>query len=186
MPVLQLNTTITEEDYEKAGSAFAPVPAGKVEAFIYEIEVNEVKNDGPNKGKPRLKFTFKIAEGQKADDGTDVGGRLLWLDVNYFESANKKTGKMQLPFQLTDLGKALGKTLEEIKNLDTDDWVGEENSLQVKVEVVPKRVQVDGEWVDSSDPDEKTNRIGSFRSLENAAVSVKAGAKAKSKGFKLV
>lgn len=183
MSTIQLNTTIDQETYDKAGKGFDPVPAGSYEAFVHEIEVVEVKQ-GKYEGKPRLKIIFKIKDGQSAADGTDVSGRQLWHSLNAFEVWSEKNQKNYPPFELIDLGKALGKTPEEIQNIDTDDWQGED--LQVTVKVVPKRVKNDatGEYEDSED--EKTNEISRFRSLKSADTSVKAKGKSKAGGIKLL
>lgn len=194
MATIQLNTTIDQETYDKAGKGFDPVPAGTYEAHVFEIEVTQVKNGGRYDGQPKLNFTFKIDEGQTAEDGTDVGGRQLWKNVNAFDVWSDKHNKFFPPFELIDLGKALGKTPEEIKNIDTDEWVGE--ALQVTVKVIPKQEKdpATDKYVDVKpalpggkfDNDQLKNEVTRFRSLENAATSAKAGAKAKSKGFKLV
>lgn len=169
MGILQLNTTISQEDIDNAGS-FKPVPAGTYTAFIYEIEVNKVQNGGRYDGLPRLKFTFKIADGETAEDGTDVSGKRLWHDVNAFEVWSEKNQKFFPPFELIEIGKAIGMSPEEINSLDTDEWTGKE--LQLNVQVVPKRVKTaDGKYVDSTDPEEKTNSVGRFRSLKSAATA---------------
>lgn len=156
MAVLNLTTTTDySTDYENAGSKdFSPVPTGWYKASIFSIEVGEVKHGSPNAGKPRLKFQFKIK------DGEEYGNRRFFVDINYFEFHSEKLGKMTLPFELLDLGKALGKSLEEIKNLDTDEWQGEE--LDIWVKVVPAREEKNGKWVDSAT--EKTNKVRGFRS----------------------
>lgn len=44
-------------------SSYDPVPAGKYETTIYDIQKDTVKS-GDNAGKPRLKVQLRIAEGQ--------------------------------------------------------------------------------------------------------------------------
>lgn len=44
-------------------NSYDPVPAGKYEATIYDVQTDTVKS-GENAGKPRLKVQLRIAEGQ--------------------------------------------------------------------------------------------------------------------------
>jgi hypothetical protein len=195
MATIQLNTTIDQETYDNAGKGFDPIPAGSYEAYLHEIDVEYVKQ-GKYEGKPRLSITFKIAEGETAPDGTDVSGRYLWHRVNCFEVWSDKHNKFFPPFELLDLGKALGKTPEEISNIDTDEWQGE--SVQVVVKQVPKQEkdETTGKYVNIKPaakdgkytPDELKNEIARFRSLESAATSVAAKGKTSktvAKGLKL-
>jgi hypothetical protein len=185
-----LNLTIDPETFEDSTPRdFDPVPAGRYPVTIFDIKDVEVKN-GANAGKIKLKVQFKIEEGFIASDGSKVGNRRLFADINTFGGISgpnsKNPGKPYGPFDLIALGKAIGKveSADDLSSIDTDEWLGE--SLQVEVEHVYKRVQHDGEWVSSDElpeehPDYGTKRenVKAYRSLKAAATAA-AAAKGKS------
>ena len=76
---------------------------------------------GENKGKLRLKFQFRIADGEVSDDGARQQNRRLFADVNAFDGVDKKTGNATPPYDLVAIGKALGYDAEALKDIDTDD-----------------------------------------------------------------
>jgi hypothetical protein len=174
--MVRLTLNVDQETYDNAGRGFDPVPVGKYRANIFSITPDEVKN-GDNKGKLRLKFRFQIAEGEVAADGTKVGKRNVFADVNAFDGVSKKTGEPTPPFDLVAIGKAIGLSAEEIENIDTDDWLGEE--LQVDVVHIKKQHQVGGQWVDI-DPAEYKEKVRGYRSLESVETSVASTAKVNS------
>ncbi|MGN6657181.1 MAG: hypothetical protein ACTHJ9_17810 [Rhodanobacter sp.] len=189
-----LNLTIDKELFESAARDFTPVPAGKYPVSIFDIKAEEVKQ-GDNKGKIKLKVQFKIEEGFVAHDGTKVGNRRLFADVNTFGGISgpnsKKPGTPYGPFDLIALGKAIGKieSAEDLASIDTDDWLGLE--LEVEVEHKFKRVQVGDKWIDSdelpeSHPDYYTKRenIKGYRSTKAASTAKAAATGGKSKASK--
>lgn len=169
---MRLSLNVDQETVDSSGRSFEPVPAGTYTVSIFAITPDEVKN-GENKGKPRLKFQFRIADGETAPDGTNQGNRRLFADVNAFEGTNKKTGQPTPPFDLLAIAKALGTSAEELADLDTDDWLQEE--LQVTVGHKKKQHQVNGSWVDI-EPAEWREVIRGYRSLESVQTSVAASA----------
>lgn len=180
-----LNLTIDQETFEDSSRTFDPVPAGRYPVTIFEIKDDTVKN-GPNAGKVKLKVQFKIEEGTVASDGSKVGNRRLFADINTFGGVSQKTGKKYGPFDLIALGRAIGKveSADDLASIDTDEWLGE--SLQVEVEHVYRRVQHDGEWIsadelpeDHADYGAKRESIKAYRSLKAAATAA-AAAKGKS------
>lgn len=173
--MVRLSLNVSQSDFDTAGLQFEPVPTGDYAASIYEIGAGEVKN-GPNAGKPRLKFQFRIVDGETAPDGSKQGNRRLFADINAFEGKNSKTGEPTPAYDLIAIGKAIGLSPEEIQNFDSDDWLGQE--LRVTVTHRRKQHQVGGQWVDI-EPAEFREQVRGFRSLESVAVSAAAGATAK-------
>lgn len=169
---MRIALNVDQETVDASGRSFEPVPAGTYTVSIFAITPDEVKN-GDNKGKLRLKFQFRIADGETAPDGTNQGNRRLFADINAFEGVNKKTGAPTPPFDLLAIAKALGTSAEELADLDTDDWLQEE--LQVTVGHKKKQHQVDGKWVDI-EPAEWREVIRGYRSLESVSTSVAASA----------
>jgi hypothetical protein len=169
---MRIALNVDQETVDASGRSFEPVPAGTYTVSIFAITPDEVKN-GDNKGKLRLKFQFRIADGETAPDGTNQGNRRLFADINAFEGVNKKTGAPTPPFDLLAIAKALGTSAEELADLDTDDWLQEE--LQVTVGHKKKQHQVDGKWVDI-EPAEWREVIRGYRSLESVGTSVAASA----------
>jgi hypothetical protein len=168
----RLSLNVDQETFENAGRSFTPVPQGDYKVSIFAITPDEVKK-GENQGKPRLKFQFRIADGEEAPDGTKQGNRRLFADVNAFEGTDKKTGKPTPPYDLVAIGKALGLSAEELADVDTDDWLGEE--LQVTVKHTRKQHQVNGTWV-NIEPAEYRETVRGYRSLASVETSVAAAA----------
>ena len=170
----RLSLNVDQETFDTAGRSFEPVPAGAYTVTVFSITEDKVKS-GDNAGKLRLKFQFRIADGETAPDGSKQGNRRLFSDVNAFEGTSQKTGQPTPPYDLVAIGKALGVSAEELKDIDTDDWLGEE--LQVTVKHVKKQVQdpATEAWVDTK-PVEFKEKVGGYRSLESVTTSAAATA----------
>lgn len=187
----RLTLNLDAETIENTNTDFSPVPTGRYKVSIYEVELREVKT-GDNKGKPRLNFQFKIADGETSPEGKNQGNRRLFHDANAFKTPNKKDpSKENLPFDLIGIGKAIGLTSEQINNIDTDEWLGGE--LELEVTHVEKMTK-ESNFKESFNPPQYREAVRGFRSLDTAttamtsSVKVKgaaAGAKARSGGFSL-
>lgn len=174
--MVRLTLNVDQETFDSAGRTFDPVPIGPYTATIFEIKETEVKT-GANAGKPRLKFQFRIVDGETSPAGQNQGNRRLFSDVNAFEGFSQKTQQNTPPYELIDIGKAIGLSHDEINNIDTDDmsdWLGKE--LQLTVTHVKKQHQVDGSWVDI-EPAEYREKVRGYRSLESVNTSAVATAK---------
>jgi hypothetical protein len=170
----RLTLNVDQADFDSAGRTFDPVLAGDYKVTIFSITEDTVK-EGANAGKGRLKFQFRIVDGELDSNGVNQGNRRLFSDINTFGGKSKTTGKDVPPFDLVAIGKALGTTLEELNNgFDTDEWLGEE--LQVTVKWVKKQEKVGEKWVDKT-PVEYKEKVGGYRSLESVAESAAATAK---------
>jgi len=171
----RLTLNVDQADFDSAGRAFDPVLPGDYKVNIFSITDDVVKPGSPNAGKARLKFQFRIADGEVDSNGTNQGNRRLFADINTFGGKSKETGKELPPFDLVAIGKALGTSLEELNDgFDTDEWVGEE--LQVTVKWAKKQEKVGDKWVDKN-PVEYREQVRGFRSLESVAESAAATAK---------
>ena len=125
----RLTLNIDQDSFDGAG--FEPVPVGPYRVNIYSIDIREVKQ-GEHKGKPRLNFQFRIQDGETSAEGKRQGNRRLFVEVNAFEMPNKKDpSKMNQPYELIAIGKAIGLDRDQINELDTDDWLGKELQLSV-------------------------------------------------------
>lgn len=166
----RLTLNIDQDSFDGAG--FEPVPVGPYKVNIYSVEVQEVKG-GENKGKPRLNFQFRIQDGETSPEGKKQGNRRLFVGVNAFETPNRKDpSKTNKPFDLISIGKAIGLTLDQINNLDTDDWLGKELQLSVAAHEPKMSKGPSGKYdVDSG---EKREVIKGFRSLESAGTAAAA------------
>jgi hypothetical protein len=169
MARIQLN--IDQDAFDGAG--FEPVPVGPYRVNIYSIETREVKA-GENKGKPRLNFQFRIQDGETSPEGKRQGNRRLFVECNAFSTQNKKDpSKMNAPFELISIGKAIGLTLDQINDLDTDDWLGKE--LQLSVTAHEDRMAKNPETGKYDIPTGQKNEvIKGFRSVESASKSAAA------------
>lgn len=91
---------------------FEPVPAGKYETTIFDIQAETVKS-GQNEGKPRWKVQLKIAEGQFENRRLFVLIPLyiagdFWKTQIFFESLGFKVkGNFDVPEINALLGKAI-------------------------------------------------------------------------------
>lgn len=169
----RLSLNVDQETLDGAGRQFEPVPAGPYTVTVFAITPDAVK-EGDNKGKLRLKFQFRIADGETAPDGSNQGNRRLFADMNAFEGKSQKTGEPTPPYDLLAIAKALGVSADDLADIDTDDWLGEE--LQVTVGHKKKQEQnSEGKWVDKT-PVEFREVIRGYRSLESVATSVAASA----------
>lgn len=163
---------VDQETLDGAGRQFEPVPAGPYTVTIFSITEDAVK-EGDNKGKLRLKFQFRIADGETAPDGTNQGNRRLFDDVNAFTGTSQKTGEPTPPYDLLAIAKALGVSAEELADADTDEWLGEE--LQVTVVHKRKQHKVGDKWV-NIEPAEFKEVVKGYRSLASVNTSVAASA----------
>jgi hypothetical protein len=177
----RLTLNIDQDAFDGAG--FEPVPVGPYKVNIYSIDVREVKQ-GDHKGKPRLNFQFRIQDGETSPEGKRQGNRRLFVELNAFEMPNKKDpSKMNAPFELIAIGKAIGLDRDQINALDTDDWLGKELQLSVAAheDKMAKNPATNKYDIATG---EKREVIKGFRSLESAgtAVAASAGVLAKSGG----
>ena len=168
----RLSLNIDQDSFDGAG--FEPVPVGPYKVNIYSLEVTEVKNMGEHKGNPRLNFQFRIQDGETSPEGKRQGNRRLFVGVNAFKTKNKKTGKMQDSFDLIAIGKAIGLDIDQINNLDTDEWLGKELQLSVAAHESKMVKGPSGEY--NVDTGEKREVIKSFRSVASAETAANAGA----------
>lgn len=165
--MVRLTLNVDEEVFE--GSQFELIPTGRKRVSIYDINLREVKS-GKNIGKPRLNFQFKIAEGEPN------AGRYLFTDVNAFETESiKEPGKMNPMYDLIAIGSAIGLTVEQVKNFDSDEWLGEELFLTV---VHEEKKTKESNYTESFDPPEFREAVKSFRSCKSVTTSTAAAAKA--------
>lgn len=168
----RLSLNIDQDTFDGAG--FEPVPVGPYKVNIYSLEVQEVKG-GENKGKPRLNFQFRIQDGETSPEGKKQGNRRLFVGVNAFATPNKKDPtKTNQPFDLISIGKAIGLGMDEINNLDTDDWLGKELQLSVAAHEAKMAKGPSGKY--DVDTGEKREVIKGFRSLASAETSSAASA----------
>lgn len=169
----RLTLNIDQDTFDGAG--FEPVPVGPYKVNIYSVEQREVKQ-GEHKGKPRLSFQFRIQDGETSPEGKRQGNRRLFVELNAFPTQNKKDpSKTNQPFELIAIGKAIGLTLDQINDLDTDDWLGKELQLSVAAhEEKMAKNPATGKY----DISTKTYRevIKGFRSLESAGTAAAASA----------
>jgi hypothetical protein len=169
----RLTLNIDQDSFDGAG--FEPVPVGPYRVNIYSIDVREVKT-GDHKGKPRLNFQFRVQDGQTSPEGKKQGNRRLFVELNAFEMPNKKDpSKMNAPFELIAIGKAIGLDREQINDLNTEDWLGKELQLSVAAhEEKLAKNPATGKY------DIKTGTyrevIKGFRSVESAGTAAAASA----------
>lgn len=135
MSLETINLNITEDEFNNAGY-IPPVDEDNYEVSIYSIDFDTVKT-GANKGKPRLKFRFKIVEGERTRDKNR--GRSIFQDVNAFKGTSKETGEPTPPYDLLGIGKAIGLGLSDINNFNKGDWLG--RTLRIGIEHEQKMKQ---------------------------------------------
>ena len=165
--MVRLSLNVDDEVFE--GSGFELVPTGRHKVVIFDINEREVKA-GPNAGKPRLNFQFKIAEGEP------LAGRYLFTDVNAFETpSQKKPGTMNPMYDLIAIGSAIGLSAEQIRNFDSDEWLGEELFLTV---VHEEKKTKESNYTESYNPPEYREAVKGFRSCKSVTTSVAAAASA--------
>lgn len=188
--MVQLNLTevFDQEAFEKAGRRFDPVPRGKYRVHIYEINAEEVKT-GEYAGKTQLAFQFRIPEGTEAHDGTNVGKRVLFSRVNTYKvqaKSGKNKGQWFPPFDYLAIGKAIGLNEEQIKNFNSDEWLGGELEVEVGWEQKMAKSALTNKYdVPMKDADgnpEYREVIKSYRSLKAASTAATADAKAAKAG----
>lgn len=169
----RLTLNIDQDTFDGAG--FEPVPVGPYKVNIYSVEERKVKS-GEHVGKPRLNFQFRIQDGETAPDGKKQGNRRLFVELNAFPTQNKKDpSKTNQPFELIAIGKAIGLTLDQINELDTDDWLGKELQLSVAAH---EEKMAKNPATNKYDIATGTYRevIKGFRSLESAGTAAAASA----------
>lgn len=95
-----------------ATGSYDPVPAGKYETTIYDVQAETVKS-GQNAGKPRLKVQLRVSEGQHENRRLFVLIPLyvagdFWKTQSFFESLGYSVkGNFQVPDTKDLLGKAV-------------------------------------------------------------------------------
>lgn len=165
----RLTLNIDAETIENTNTTFDPVPQGRYEVSIYEVELQEVKT-GENAGKPRLHFQFRIQDGETSPEGAKQGNRRLFHGANAFTSPNKKDpSKTNLPYDLIGIGKAIGLTSEQINDIDTDDWLGGELEVQVLHEPKYGKNPATGKY--DVETGEVREILKGFRSIEAASTA---------------
>lgn len=163
--MVRLTLNVDEAVFEGAG--FDLIPTGRHRVTIYDVNQREVKA-GKNAGKPRLNFQFKIVEGEPH------GNRRLFTDVNAFETeSTKEPGKMNPMYDLIGLGKAIGLTVDQVKDFDSDEWLGQELFLTVAHE---EKKTKESNYTESFDPPEYRETVKGFRSTASVTTSVGAAA----------
>ena len=161
--MVRLTLNVDDEVFE--GSGFELVPTGRKRVTIYEINQREVKS-GKNAGKPRLNFQFKIAEGEPN------AGRYLFANINAFETpSQKEPGKMNPMYDLIAIGGAIGLTAEQVRNFNSDEWLGEELFLTVAHK---EKKTKESNYTESFDPPEFEEAVKGFRSTKSVTTSVAA------------
>lgn len=166
--MVRLTLNVDETTYEDAGKAFELVPTGRHKVTIFDIKEDSVKT-GDNAGKPRLKFQFKIA------DGEPHANRRLFNDVNAFEGKSKTDGSPVPMYDLIAIGKAIGLSVDQVKDFDSDEWLGEE--LYVTVSHEEKKTK-ESNYKESYNPPEYREKVKGFRSTASVTTSVGAAATA--------
>jgi hypothetical protein len=172
----RLSLNVDQETFDSAGRSFEPVPVGRYKVTIFSITPDEVKAEGPNKGKLRLRFQFRIADGEVAADGSRQQNRRLFADINAFEGISKE-GKATPPYDLVAIAKAMGAGQDELDDIDTDDWLGEE--LYVDVTWEEKKTKESG-YKESFTPKQFRERTRGYRSVDSVETSAAATAGVKS------
>jgi len=91
-------------------NSYEPVPAGKYETTIYDVQAETVKS-GQNAGKPRWKVQLRIAEGQHENRRLFVLIPLyvagdFWKTQSFFESLGYS---VKGNFEVPDTNELLGK-----------------------------------------------------------------------------
>jgi hypothetical protein len=169
----RLSLNVDQETFDSAGRSFDPVPVGRYKVTIFSIGDAVVGGTGDNAGKPRLKFQFRIVDGEVAADGSRQGNRRLFSDINAFEGVNQKTKEPTPPYDLVAIGKALGYDTEALKDVDTDDWLGEE--LYVDVTWEEKKTK-ESNYKESFSPKQYREKVRGYRSLASVETSATATA----------
>ena len=169
---MRLSLNVDQETFDSAGRSFEPVPVGRYKVSIFSIVPDEVKS-GDNKGKPRLKFQFRIAEGETSDDGQKQTNRRLFADINAFEGISQKTNTPTPPYDLVAIAKAMGAGADELDDIDTDDWLGEEMYVDVTWE---EKKTKESNYKESFSPKQYREKVRGFRSVDSVETSVAATA----------
>lgn len=168
----RLTLNVDQETFDSAGRSFTPVPPGDYKVTIFSIVNDEVKT-GDNKGKLRLKFQFRIADGEVAPDGANQGNRRLFADINAFNGTDKKTSQPTPPYDLVAIAKAMGASRDELDDIDTDDWLGEELYVSVTWE---EKKTAESNYKESFNPKQYREKVRGFRSVASVETSAAATA----------
>lgn len=121
-----------QDNKDRAGKVFGPLPAGKALYNIYEIKEGEYKN-GVNKGLPNLNIQFQVAAGQPR-----ANARLFELLGDFPRWNPKKAGEAgALNFLFHPFYEALGvefpKDGGEVELPEIEDIVGEQIVIDLKI-----------------------------------------------------
>lgn len=168
----RISLNITQETFESTNTDFTPVPEGDYKVTVYEVKDGTVQS-GANKGKQRVNVQFRIQDGETSPDGKRQGNRRLFAGINTFFGVSKKDGKPVAPFDLVGIVKALGGDANDLANLDTDDWQGQE--LIVKV-VHEEKMTKESNYTESFNPAQYREVVKSYRSIDSAGKSATAKA----------
>lgn len=161
---------VDQETFDSANSGFEPLPSGEYRATVFDVKAGEVKS-GDNKGKLRLDVQFKVADGETAPDGTKVGNRRVFAGINCFEGKSRKDGSPVAPFDLIGITKALGGSADDLADLDTDDWLGEELFISVAQE---EKMTRESNYTESFSPKQYRNVVKGYRSVDSKEKSLAA------------
>lgn len=170
----RISLNVDQAAIDNAATQFEVVPAGRYKVSIFDIKDAEV-GSGDNKGKLRLKFQFKIAEGETAPNGRNQGNRRLFDDVNAFGGV--KDGKEYLPFGLVNIAAAIGVSAEELADADTDEWLGKELYVTVSHE---EKMTKESNYTKSFEPKEFKEKLKGYRSVDSVEASAAASTAVKS------
>lgn len=162
----RLSLNVDQDTFE--GTGFDLIPAGRHKVTIFDIKIEEVKAEGPNKGKPRMRFQFKIV------DGEPLANRRLFHDANAFEGTTKD-GKPFPPYDIIGIGKAIGLSQDQINDIDTDDWLGGELFVTVAHE---EKMTKESNYKEPFNPKEYREKLKGWRSTASVTTSVGAAATA--------
>jgi hypothetical protein len=121
-----------QDNKDRSGTTFGPLPAGKALFNIYDIKPGEYKN-GVNKGKPNLNIQFQVAAGQPR-----ANARLFELMGDFPRWEPKKPGeKGALNFLFHPFYEALGVEFPEdggeVELPEIEEMIGEQIGIDLKI-----------------------------------------------------
>lgn len=172
-----------QDNKDRAGKAFGPLPAGKTLFNIYEIKPGEYKN-GVNKGLPNLNIQFQVAQGQPRANARlfellgdfprwnpkkeGETGALNFLFHPFYESLDedirvefpKDGGDVELPDIEDIVGTQIVIDLKIIPDTykfrkAVDEWEEERRTVQAKAEAKGKDVEEALKKWDDKNPEPK-------------------------------
>lgn len=118
------------EEAEEAGFG----PSGDLGPGKYTGIIVSANSGDSQKGDPKLGFLFKAADGSEDDEGNDVSGDTIWLNLTFSKAGGKYAARD---------AKALGLT-SAMLNQDPDEAVETTVGQEWKFQVV---ASADGEWM---------------------------------------